>query len=305
MSLGILLHQPWPIWDLRSAVFPLGVVFPAQYSAHLAGVHDVGSLVLTGRLVVAVLSTVSIWLVWSIGRWLWPDEAGFAIVAAGLFATAKLSVAFGSSELPRPVSTVFVLGAFAALQRRDATSWRWAGAALAFAASLRFSEAIFGAAALTQLVLERRYRQAAGLALTTAVISATLLGLADAAYWGEAFHSVRAAFDFTMVQRLSSRGFQPPWWYVVAVGQWSTGTDRHPCRRRAAPSTQLRHLGDRPAVCAERAAPQGGALHDSCRAIRLHPCGRGSAPVDRVPRHREAGMASGGSHVRAVPGPNP
>ena len=24
MSLGLLLHHPWPIWDLRSAVFPLG-----------------------------------------------------------------------------------------------------------------------------------------------------------------------------------------------------------------------------------------------------------------------------------------
>ena len=81
---------------------------------------------------------------------------------------------------------------------------------------------MFVAAALTQLVVERRYRQAAGLALMTAVISATLLGVADAAYWGEAFHSVRAAFDFTLVQRLSSRGFQPPWWYVAAVGQWST-----------------------------------------------------------------------------------
>ena len=33
MSLGVLLHQPWPIWDLRSAVFPLGIVFPAQYAA--------------------------------------------------------------------------------------------------------------------------------------------------------------------------------------------------------------------------------------------------------------------------------
>ncbi len=222
MSLGMLLHQPWPIWDLRSAVFPLGIVLPAQYIAHQAGVHDVGTLVFTGRLMVAVLSTVSIWLVWVVGRRLWPDAAGLAILAAGLFATAKLSVAFGSSELPRPVSTVFVLGAFAALQRRDATSWRWAAAALAFAASLRFSEAMFTTAAMTQLVLERRYRQAAWLMLMTTTIAALLLGVADTAYWGEAFHSVRAAFDFTVVQRLSSRGFQPPWWYVVALGQWIT-----------------------------------------------------------------------------------
>ena len=222
MSLGLLLHQPWPIWDLRSAVFPLGVVFPAQYIAHQVGVRDVGTLVFIGRLVVAVLSTVSIWLVWLAGRRLWPDAAGLAILAAGFFATAKLSVAFGSSELPRPVATVFVLAAFSALQRRDDTSWRWAAVALAFAASLRFSEAMFVAAALTQLVLERRYRQAAGLILITAVIAAMLLGVADAAYWGEAFHSLRAAFDFTVVQRLSSRGFGPPWWYLVSVGQWST-----------------------------------------------------------------------------------
>jgi len=222
MSLGLLLHQPWPIWDLRSAVFPLGVVFPAQYIAHQVGVRDVGVLVFIGRLVVAVLSTVSIWLVWLAGRRLWPDAAGLAILAAGFFATAKLTVAFGSSELPRPVATVFVLAAFSALQRRDDTSWRWAAVALAFAASLRFSEAMFVAAALTQLVLERRYRQAAGLILITAVLAAMLLGVADAAYWGEAFHSLRAAFDFTVVQRLSSRGFGPPWWYLVSVGQWST-----------------------------------------------------------------------------------
>ena len=222
MSLGKLLHQPWPVWDLRSAVFPLGIIFPAQYIAHQAGVHDIGSLVFVGRLVVAVLSTVSVWLVWSVGRTLWPDAAGLAVVATALFATAKLSIAFGSSELPRPVATVFVLCAFAALQRHDKTSWRWAAIALAIAASLRFSEAMFTVAALTQLVLERRYREGVQLTLMTAIITALLLGVTDAAYWGEPFHSARAAFDFTVVQQLSSRGFQPPWWYVVHVSEWST-----------------------------------------------------------------------------------
>jgi hypothetical protein len=179
-------------------------------------------LVIIGRLVVALLSTVSIWLVWSIGRRLWPETPAMAVAAAGFLATAKLTIAFGSSELPRPVSTVFVLAAFAALQRRGPRSWLWAGGALALAASFRFSEVIFLAAAVTQLVLERRYREALGVAVIAVAVAGILLGVADAAYWGETFRSARAAFDFTVVQRQSSRGFQPFWWYIAAVGQWST-----------------------------------------------------------------------------------
>jgi hypothetical protein len=47
------------------------------------------------------------------------------------------------------------------------------------------------------------------------------IGVSDALYWGRPFHSLLTIFDFTLVQQLSSSGFQPPWFYLTHVTDWS------------------------------------------------------------------------------------
>jgi hypothetical protein len=221
MSLGWLLHYDWPIWDLRNALFPLGVVSPAQWTALQLGVRDEGTLVVVGRLVVAAVSTASIWLTWRIAREWWGERLGYAVLAAFLVATTKLQVAFGSSELPRPVSTVLVLLAFYLLQQHAALHVAITGALLGAAASLRFSEVAFCVPAVVQLLIERRMRDGMLLAAVASLTALMLIGVSDWWYWGQPFHSVKTSLEYTLVHRLSSRGYQSPWWYITAIPQWT------------------------------------------------------------------------------------
>jgi Alg9-like mannosyltransferase family len=220
MTLGYLLRHPWPIWELRSPVYPFVFVFPSQRLAVQLGVADVGRLVIAGRLMVAGLSTVAIWLAWRIARRQHEDAIGIAVTVAALFAAARLQIAFGSSELPRPVSTVFVLLAFLLLMRASMLRCLLAGAVLGVAASLRFSEAVFLVPAGLQLLLHRRVVPALAMTVSAVAVLGLLLGAGDQLYWGQAFHSLTAATDYTLVHQLSSRGYQPWWWYVGYAGQW-------------------------------------------------------------------------------------
>ena len=220
MSLRAIWHAQWPIWDLRSAFFPLGFVYPFQIGAASAGINSVGMLVFAGRLSVVLLSSATIWLVWRIARDEWSGSVGWAVVAASAFALAKLHISFGSSELPPPVSAVFAVAAFALLHRPSRSRECLAAVSLGIAACFRFSEAVFLLAAACQLLVQRRWASVfivLGVATATA---ATILGLTDFWYWGAPFHSVRAAVDYTLIDKLSSRGYQGFGWYVTHAPDW-------------------------------------------------------------------------------------
>jgi hypothetical protein len=137
---------------------------------------------------------------------------------------SKLTISFGSTELPRPVSAVFVLVAFLLLRRPTVMTALSAGSLLGFAGSLRFSEFVFLVPAFLELLLRRRWLPAWTLLLASTVIAVLLLGYADRIYWGDWFHSLKAALDFTLVRRLSSRGYQAPWWYLSNLPQWANVT---------------------------------------------------------------------------------
>jgi Alg9-like mannosyltransferase family len=222
MTLGRLLGHSWTVWDLRSPIFPFGFVYPAQWLAYGLGVRDMTALVLAGRLSVVLLSTIAIYLVWRVGCRLWPHHLGYAVLGTALFASAKLSVAFGSSELPRPVSTVFVLLACLLLFDRRTLSVILSGAALAIAVSFRFSEVVFLLPAALQLAVRRPGVHLALFCVVTGLTGVLLLAMTDWYYWGQPFHSVRAAIDFTLMRGSSTRGYQPWWWYLLSPGQWTT-----------------------------------------------------------------------------------
>jgi hypothetical protein len=220
MSLGALRHTSWPVWDLRNAIFPLTVTYPSQRVAAAVGWTQMSSLVWAGRLPVAVLSSLGIWLVWRIGRLEPARGAGWAVLAAFLFATNQLQIAFGSSELPRPVSTVLILAGYLAMQRGSLGGVFTSAVLIGVAACLRFSEVVFVVPAALQLLTERRLRDATLFGAVVTGTIAMLLGLADLWYWGQPFHSLVAIIDYTMVRGLSSRGYQNVFWYGTHAYQW-------------------------------------------------------------------------------------
>ena len=179
MTIGALHHAAWPVWELRSPFFPMGFVYPVQRIVFDSGGTSPEVLVFAGRAVVAMLSTLAIPLTWVAARRLSPSEPLFAVVAASLVAVNKLQMSFGSSELPRPVATVFVLAAFVTLLRRGVTSGVVAGALLGMAAAFRFSELIFLPVAVAMLAL-RRYRSGSViLALSATVTFLAVNGVSD------------------------------------------------------------------------------------------------------------------------------
>lgn len=223
MSLGALLGKAWPIWDLRCALYPMAFVYPAQRLAFAIGASEPETLVFAGRMAVAVVSTAVLPLTWLAARRLVPDDPRVAAAAVVLVAINKLLVSFGSSELPRPVAAVFVLAAFVVTLRGGVWAAAAAGALLGTAAAMRFSEIVFLAPAVVVLLLLRREpARAVIMVVATGASAAALIGVADALYWGAPWSSVRAAVAYTLVERQSSRGFQPPWEYLRIVPAWTT-----------------------------------------------------------------------------------
>jgi hypothetical protein len=222
MTLGALLGKSWSVWDLRCAFFPMTFVYPAQWLVMQLGGASPEALVLAGRAAVALVSTAAVPLVWYVVRHLAPDEPRLAAVAVFLFAINKLQMSFGSSELPRPVSTVFVLAAFFYATRSTPVRSAVAGLLLGTAVAFRFSEAVFIPAALVTIPRERYVTNASLLVVCAVGMAATVIGMSDQLYWGHPFSSVVAAVDYSIVQQQSSRGYEPPWEYFKSIPAWST-----------------------------------------------------------------------------------
>lgn len=220
MSLAAVLDRDWRAWTLRSAFFPMVFVHPAHVVASWLGATETGTLVAAGRTVVALLSTLAVPFAFAAGRRL--DGAATGVIAAVFVATSHLLVSFGGTELPRPVSATLLAGAFVLLFRRGAWPAALAGGLVGIAAALRFSEAIFVLPAAVMLLVERRWSAAVVFVTVAAGTGALIQAIADEAYWGAPFFSLRQAIDYTLVQQQSTRGFQPPWHYLTTLPEWST-----------------------------------------------------------------------------------
>jgi hypothetical protein len=220
MTLGVLFDTGWPVWELRCALYPMAIIYPAQSIVHRLGGEDVGTLILAGRLVVVALATVSVWLTYRIALALTGSEPA-ALLAAIMLATSRLHVWFGSGELPRPVASVFLLAAFWVLLKSGSSRAIGAGLLLGIGGALRFGEVIFFVPAVIWLLWRRRVWDASLMLMTSLVAALALIGLADWLYWGTAWSSLRAIVDYTLVERQSSRGFEPFWYYVGQLTDWT------------------------------------------------------------------------------------
>jgi hypothetical protein len=219
MTFAALFHLDWPIWELRSPFYPMLFIYPVQWAAAQAGFTDTASLIFVGRAVVAVFSTLTLALLFVIGRrWF---GLPVAMLAVGFLSISSLHVTFGSSELPRPVAAFFVLGAFGCLRFRTAAYSAAAGGLLGIAAAMRFSEAMFLLPASIEVVSDKRWKEAVLMAAGFLVTTVVIFGIGDWQYWGRPFHSLINAVDYTVVRRLSSRGYQPFHYYLTLASEWT------------------------------------------------------------------------------------
>jgi hypothetical protein len=222
MSIGALLAKRWSVWELRSSFFPLTFVYPAQWLVAMMGATAPGTLVLAGRVSVALLSSAALPLTWLAARRLAPQHAAVGALAVLLLAVNKLFISFGSSELPRPVSTVFVLAAFIMSLRPQRAAAVIAGMLLGVAIAFRFSEVVFLAPAVLLPLLSRQWARAVWTGAAAVFTAAAITGLADALYRDAPLASAVAAIDYTLIEGRSSRGYEPAWEYVRIVSRWST-----------------------------------------------------------------------------------
>jgi hypothetical protein len=221
MTVGHLLGRPWPVWNLRSAFFPMMLVYPFQAAASSIAGSDPKWLVFAGRLGVVSFATVSIWLTYRVAARLTGSQRA-GLLAAVFLAGSRLHLWFGSSELPRPVASAFILAAFLLLVGRRGTGRAaMAGVLLGAGGALRFGELLFFVPACVHLLVERRSRELVVVVGTGIAAAALCVGIADWLYWGQPFSSLVHIIQYTVVEGSSSRGFQPAWYYLAHATDWT------------------------------------------------------------------------------------
>jgi hypothetical protein len=221
MTLARIFQRRWPIWEIRNAFYPMVFIYPVQALLKSLGCQDPQVLVFAGRLVVMLFSSFSIYLVFKVGA-----ETGGSIqiglLAAFFLGFSKLHVTFGGSELPRTVATTFILLSFWFLIKGGINPTRacWAGISLGIAAAVRFSELIFILPAAIFLLSGKRWRDTVIMVFFFVSTFLLILGISDWLYWKKAFFSLINIVDFTLMKKLSTRGYQPFFYYLSDFSKW-------------------------------------------------------------------------------------
>ena len=210
MSLASILD--WPDYhasNLRSPFYPMVFIYPVQKLAYALGIQDEALLVFAGRLVVVGISTLVLLFVYQATRVRY-GSTPIALIAIAVLASSKLHTTFAATVLPRSVAALFCVLAFWLLARyRHHGAAMMSGFCLGIGAALRFGEGVFVLAAMVDLLIQRRWWHAVLVVVVSGASAGLILGVGDAVYYGEAFSSLKAAVRYTLVDKLSSRGFQP------------------------------------------------------------------------------------------------
>lgn len=219
---------PYEAWSIRSLLLPELVVAPFLALASLLGVGSTDGLRVAAVLPFVLLSTASLALLHRIALRLTGSRA-MALLAASLYAAHWIPLGYASTTFPRTASTTAVLAAFLLLLSRRASPVppAAAGACLALAATVRYSEVVFLPAAVAVVLLSDgpgREKLRGLLALTAGFAATGLLsmGLYDALRTGRPFSSLLAFASYTLLERQSSslEPVQPLWWYLWRLPKW-------------------------------------------------------------------------------------
>lgn len=221
MTFSHLYNWDWQAWNMRNAIFPMIFIYPIQVALFSFGINDPAILIFAGRLIVVIFSVFNLLLIYKIATHLF-KSVPIGILSVCFLALSKLHTTFASSELPRTVSSTFILLClwFILLGKEKSIFIPAASVSLAIGAALRYGEIIFLVPALLYLAFERRFRQAFVLAFSFIVAFVLIIGLSDKLYWGEPFYSLRHIIDYTLIKKMSSRGYEPFYYYIINVGKW-------------------------------------------------------------------------------------
>ena len=220
MTFSRIFDLDWPIWNIRTAVYPMLFVYPFQAMAVRAGISDPALLVFAGRLAPIAFSAAAIWLTFHLAKH-HSGTYGVALTAATVLAVSKVFGSFGSSELPGTVAAAFVLGGALLLLGNGFGSVLVASLFVGAAASFRFSELVFVAAGIVSLCAARRWWRAAAFGVLSLACFFLIVAASDFLFWGKPLSSLVHIVDFTLVQRLSSRGFEPFHYYLSSTPAWA------------------------------------------------------------------------------------
>ncbi|MGE5340019.1 MAG: glycosyltransferase family 39 protein [Candidatus Omnitrophota bacterium] len=223
MTLASLFKwQDWKAWDLRNAFYPMFFIYPIQALVFYLGMKDPEILIFSGRLVVIAFSSVNIYLVFRIATHLF-KRFSIGLIASFLLAFSQLCMTFGSSALPRSVSSTFILLCFLFLIVNPHRAWRvaLAGVFLGIGSAIRFSEAIFIVPCLVYLFIEKRFSHIIWVSVLALASALSILGISDQLYWGSPFYSLKNIVNYTLVHKQSSRGYQSGLSYLFQLNQWT------------------------------------------------------------------------------------
>lgn len=226
-GLRSVLHLTFVPWEIRNTLLPALLVAPMGILGKGLGIGSPMQLAWLSTVPFALLSTVNISLTYRLVLAVGGEKAA-ALLGSFLLGIHWLAVGYGSTVYPRTAATTCILVAavWAARPSQTPATCLGAGALSALAFSLRYSEVIF----LLPLILLASREGSPGKRLRSAAVAGagfvlgTLLfvGLADLVEWGAPFASLKAFFEYTLVERRASALVvnQPVYWYLWRAHRW-------------------------------------------------------------------------------------
>jgi hypothetical protein len=212
-----LEYEPW---TLRCVFHPLVLVAPIL---RIAEPSDPLVVAWLAALPTILAVSATIWLLFRLSLGLGLTRPASAL-AALFYALHGLPFGYGSTQFPRPISTMcFVLALLLALQTRKAllfVAGLWIGAAFA----IRFSEGVLALPLLALIWWRHRSLAALGAAAAGGLLGALLFaGVTDWLTWGRPFASLA---EFVRIMQGPDRPefprYDKPWyWYGTSILQWA------------------------------------------------------------------------------------
>src|SRR5262245_53409720 len=214
-------------WTLRCLFHPIVLAAPFQKIASLLGATDPDVFTWAASIPTALFSTASIALTAALALRFGLSRRA-AAAAAFFQAFAWMSLAYGASPFPRPISTAMLLAAFllAASRRPGLAAPIVAGLLAGAAFAVRWSEGIVLLPLLAFPLLlrspapPRPPARIAAIAGGFAAGSFLCAGVTDWLTWGRPFESLRQYFKIMFLERPDVDN-QPFWDYPYTILHWA------------------------------------------------------------------------------------
>ncbi|HJW15206.1 MAG TPA: hypothetical protein VJ776_10940 [Thermoanaerobaculia bacterium] len=209
-------------WSLRCLFHPIALVAPVLKLGAWFGARDPRVITWLAAIPTAIFSTAAIALTAALAR-CWGFSRRAAAAAAFLSAFAWLSLAYGSSSFPRPISTALFLAAFllAGSQGRSLSPALAAGVLAGAAFAVRWSEGVVLIPLCAWTAWKFRsprkvFAIAGGFALGTLLFA----GITDWLTWGAPLKSLAEFFRIMYLERPPMEE-APIWDYLYTALHWS------------------------------------------------------------------------------------